>query len=485
MYEELYTVLRRHGVQCCDDIIYDPNKPRIKTLLWDHYDWFVEMHKVGKLRSCVLDNVQKTMLCNTFYLGFDVFECPNCENEMVFCRKCHSRFCTSCGVKYQKQLAIKAETMCVDTPHRHLVFTIPEEYRLLFRKDRKALNLLFVAARNTVCKITNESLYRKEKRKRAKTGKIHNEKDNYYLYRNFDKAMDFGMIASIHTFGRDLKWNCHIHALVPELIYDPEKDCIKPFHYFNFTSLRKTWQYELNRLMLDYFGQPFRPYMNRSYIDQDKGFYVYARYKKEDQNPDPDKQYSKNIAGCVSYMMRYASRPAMAESRLISYDRKTHIVKWYYNDHKTEQRKEVIEPAIDLLKRMIIHIPDEGFRTIRYYGFYHPKKKKILERIYELSGKEKKASRDKRARQIERHQKLLKLRFRTLVCDTFNRDVLLCRCGFILKYADTYNPLEGKSNDRQYRQECIDEVYKMRIPRIPPGKGSSNSSKNVQSQRHR
>ena len=184
-------------------------------------------------------------------------------------------------------------------------------------------------------------------------------------------------------------------------------------------------------------------------------------------------------------MMRYASRPAMAESRLISYDRKTHIVKWYYNDHKTEQRKEVIEPAIDLLKRMIIHIPDEGFRTIRYYGFYHPKKKKILERIYELSGKEKKASRDKRARQIERHQKLLKLRFRTLVCDTFNRDVLLCRCGFILKYADTYNPLEGKSNDRQYRQECIDEVYKMRIPRIPPGKGSSYSSKNVQSQRHR
>ena len=98
MYEELYTVLRRHGVQCCDDMIYDPNKPRIKTLLWDHYDWFVEMHKAGKLRSCVLDNVQKTMLCNTFYLGFDVFECPNCENEMVFCRKCHSRFCTSNSV---------------------------------------------------------------------------------------------------------------------------------------------------------------------------------------------------------------------------------------------------------------------------------------------------------------------------------------------------------------------------------------------------
>ncbi|MBE6010785.1 MAG: hypothetical protein E7236_09030, partial [Lachnospiraceae bacterium] len=38
-----------------------------------------------------------------------------------------------------------------------------------------------------------------------------NDKDNYYLYRNFKDANVFGMIASIHTFGRDLKWNPHIH----------------------------------------------------------------------------------------------------------------------------------------------------------------------------------------------------------------------------------------------------------------------------------
>jgi hypothetical protein len=79
---------------------------------------------------------------------------------------------------------------------------------LLFEYYRK---LLFVAARNTICKITNEKIYRREKRKRGKTGKLHNDKDNYYLYRNFKDAMVFGMIASIHTFGRDLKWNPHIH----------------------------------------------------------------------------------------------------------------------------------------------------------------------------------------------------------------------------------------------------------------------------------
>jgi hypothetical protein len=92
-----------------------------------------------------------------------------------------------------------------------LFFSISEEYRPLFRRDRSALDLLFVAARNTICKITNEKIYRKEKRKRAKTGKLHNDKDNYYLYRNHKDAMVFGMIASIHTFGRSLIWNPHIH----------------------------------------------------------------------------------------------------------------------------------------------------------------------------------------------------------------------------------------------------------------------------------
>ena len=34
--------------------------------------------------------------------------------------------------------------MCVDIAHRHIIFTIPENYRVLFRKDRIALDLLFI-----------------------------------------------------------------------------------------------------------------------------------------------------------------------------------------------------------------------------------------------------------------------------------------------------------------------------------------------------
>ena len=194
----------------CDKLNYDPSKPRIKSILWDNLDWIEELYSRGKLRDTVLDNVQKTLLCKTDYLGYDYFECPHCGNFNIIYHHCHSRLCTSCGVKYQKTLAIKAETMCLDVNHWHIVFTIPEQYRYFFRKNRQALDFLFVAARNTIMKIVNENIYKKEKRKRSITGKIRNDKDNYYLYRNFDNANKFGMIATLHTFGRSLQWNPHI-----------------------------------------------------------------------------------------------------------------------------------------------------------------------------------------------------------------------------------------------------------------------------------
>lgn len=59
------------------------------------------------------------------------------------------------------------------------------------------------------------------------------------------------MISTLHTFDRDLKWNPHIHALVPELIYCPDKNETKVFHHFDFSKLRN---YHLSDEMTDQEG---------------------------------------------------------------------------------------------------------------------------------------------------------------------------------------------------------------------------------------
>ena len=85
-------------------------------------------------------------------------------------------FCNACGVKYAKQLAAKATSFCLDCPHRHIVFTIPEELRNWFRQDRTRLNLLFVASRNTISILTNKSLADKLKKKKLS--------DTHYIFKD-------------------------------------------------------------------------------------------------------------------------------------------------------------------------------------------------------------------------------------------------------------------------------------------------------------
>ena len=441
---------------------YKGDKPNFKSIIWNNYDWLKEIDESGQARETILDNIQRTLLCKTVYLGYDAFDCDTCDNWIMLFRHCHSRFCPSCGIKLQKVLACKAEVMCIDVKHRHMVFTIPSEYREYFRKEREALNLLFIASRNTLMKVFNKSLFDKVRRKK---GIVKNPKDNLYLFRNYTGLNIFGEIATLHTFGRDLKWNPHIHALVPELIYDSKHKTIKHISHFNYESLRKTWQYEVNRLLLERFGKEIKPLVDKSFKNQINGFYVYAKADLKDDGKYTTNINSKNVKGCVNYMMRYAGRPVMAESRLISYDKESNEVSWYYEDHKTEERVEVKETGKQLLEKMIIHIPDKDFRMVRYYGFYNNKCHDTLDEINKLLGKDRSKYQSYLEKKIILKQKLDKLKFRTQVADTYNRDVFKCGCGGTFKFTYTYNPLEGITNDRKYREDSINEMRSLRIQR--------------------
>ena len=98
----------------CDVINFDFNHP-IKNIFFDNIEYIRKSDASGKARPCILDNVERSLLCHTCYLGFDQFECPDCDNWNIIPPSCHSRFCNACGAKYAKQLAAKATTALIDT----------------------------------------------------------------------------------------------------------------------------------------------------------------------------------------------------------------------------------------------------------------------------------------------------------------------------------------------------------------------------------
>lgn len=309
------------------------SKIKLKDIFDDNWDDFVEYAKANnfKIRDVVFHEVDRIRSCGCMSEGYYTYICEQCQELKYSPFHCHSRFCPSCGVSNILKKTDFILKRIVKAPHRHIVFTIPDSLRDLFSEHRSiCFNILFEAVYDTL----------------------------YYSIHKFKKSEQYalGFISCLHTFGRDLKFNPHIHVLFCEYASGITTTYKKVF--LSFEQLRKSFQFCLLSKLENIFGKAkFRALKNKIYANSTNGFYVYA---KENQSMD--------TKATISYIIRYSCRPAIAESRIIYYDGK--FVKFWYDRH--EDGKRVIEtlPVFDFIKLLIAHIPEKYFNMIRYYGFY-------------------------------------------------------------------------------------------------------------------
>lgn len=80
----------------------------------------------------------------------------------------------------------------------------------------------------------------------------------------------------LHTFGRDLKWNLHIHCLISEGGYADDGDW-RFVKHFNYEYLRTAFRTVLLDEMESLLGPSFKKTKAVCYKTHQKGFYVYAK----------------------------------------------------------------------------------------------------------------------------------------------------------------------------------------------------------------
>ena len=305
----------------------------IKQIFKDWWNKFLEAYPNISIRDVVFTNVSRMLKCKTWDLGYAIFKCPDCGHEKIVPHTCKSRMCSSCGNKYNKQRETSIFSKLFKCKHRHVVFTIPDELRVYFRQDRKRFNYLFKAASITV---------------------------NYWIKEKYKKKDIIPAYVSIlHTFGRSLIFNPHIHMILMDGgISNKFKEFIK-VDFFSYPSFRKRFMKVLLDMLEEDIGKnEFRKIKNKMYLKHKEGFYVFA----------PPSKF-KSYTDLIKYVCRYVARPVMAESRIIDYDGQ--FVTFWYQRHN--DNLIIIEKihAFEFISRLIIHIPDYNFKQIRFYGAYH------------------------------------------------------------------------------------------------------------------
>jgi len=179
-----------------------------------------------------------------------------------------------------------------------------------------------------------------------------------YLSHFTHQPLRVGVICILHPFGKDMKFYPHLHLLITEGGFNRRGRFIR-CKYVPARKFAKTWQYHvLTDLKQAGVAGNIIDFLFKKY----DGFYVWVHARGRIRSP-------RLIA---KYVGRYVRHPAIANSRILSYDGKT--VLFYYKDHEDIQHNVRMD-ADDFITALIQHIPEPNFKMVRWYGAYAPRTK--------------------------------------------------------------------------------------------------------------
>lgn len=287
--------------------------------------------------EAVRDNVEKVLRCRTQENGFARFRCAACDAEHTVYFTCKSRFCPSCGKARAAEAAANAQGRLLNVNHRHLTFSVPAELRGLLFARRDLLSVVAKAAAQATLQAVGTRC------------RVHPPLP--------------GVMATVHTYGRDLGWHVHVHVLCTE--GGLRADGVwQPVHLFPATQYRRLWQHCLlqglrralkgNHSLKRQIGRLYRKYRSGFIVN------VMSHYRNGKQ--------------AAAYCCRYTGRPPLSERRIVAYDGQQ--VTLAYKDYRDGQDKTLTLSAVEFLLRLMQHVWPRYQRDVHYYGLYQPSRRK-------------------------------------------------------------------------------------------------------------
>ena len=231
---------------------------------------------------------------------------------------------------------LERESELLPTRYFHVVFTLPHDFNeLMLKNQRIGFSLFFQSVAKTLQQVARRKL----------GGQI-------------------GFFSVMHTWGQLLNFHCHLHCVVPGgvLLDDgawkpssakgryllPEKVLLTVFRGIFLRALRRAHAAE------------------RLHFEGDLEALIAATTKKR-WTMHTELPFGSALQ-VLKYLARYTRKVALSNSRLVSL--KDGMLEFTWKDYAHECEKKTCKlPAVEFIRRFLMHIPPPGFVRIRYYGF--------------------------------------------------------------------------------------------------------------------
>ena len=318
---------------------------KIKDILLHNDNWFRFLRQYAHLiRPAITENVAKVIACRTPLLGYHLYSCFDCHCRRKIPHSCKSRFCSSCGKAATDAWIATAIKTLPDVRYQHITFTMPNEFWNLFRTNRYLIGEIPRIAAHIVLDICKKGKNRK-----------------HYLP---------GIFLAIHSYGRDLKYNTHIHLSTTVGGFSFEN----PKKYINGSTIdhkiiKSMWKYQIIKLFRNHFKSGnLTPYPQVKHHFHNLTTFNKWLDKHYQKTWNVFLQKTQNGAKITAnYLGKYLKKPPLAETRIKSYDGDS--VSFIFLDHYSKTHQIKTMPVFDFIKAITCHIPDKYFRMIRYFGF--------------------------------------------------------------------------------------------------------------------
>ncbi len=286
--------------------------------------------------------IEALALCQTRELGVSHYGCPEGHEHWEQFHSCRHRSCYVCSERKRVEWVEKQKQRLFDTPHFHVVFTLPHEYLSLWRYNEALFaKLLFKASQQSLLELMADRKY---------------------------GGLTPGLLMTLHTWGRQLNLHPHTHCLVTA-------GGLTPGNRWKATGefllpgpvLRRYYRGKVQALLKEALQRgelTLPPDMTIQQLWQ----HYRALYRKT-WSVRIEERYEHG-KGVMLYLARYCKGGPLHPSQIKGWEQGD--IKMSYLDHRDKRIKEQRLTPLGLAERLLQHVPARGVHTVRYYGLYAP-----------------------------------------------------------------------------------------------------------------